>query len=116
TRRSNGKANLHQGAVGVAVNITSGETFHAAQKGRYVETHPDTGENLIGFKISEWERILELCQGASEAIPLGFMGVDICIDHQLGPLILEVNGRPGIEIQNVQDHGLYWELKRGLST
>ena len=46
---------------------------------------------------------------SSQAVPLGYIGVDICIDAERGPLVLEVNGRPGIEIQNVQGKGLFQE-------
>ncbi len=54
-------------------------------------------------------------RNASHAIPLGYIGVDICIDQTRGPLVLEVNGRPGIEIQNVQKRGLFAEPRqRGL--
>ena len=32
--------------------------------------------------------------------------MDICIDRKRGPLVLEVNARPGLEIQNVKGRGL----------
>lgn len=106
TRKSDGKANLHQGAVGLAIDIETGKVTNAAQKGEFLEKHPDTGAELIGFKVPKWKQILDISKKASEAIPLGYIGVDICIDQDRGPLILEVNGRPGIEIQNVQNKGL----------
>jgi D-alanine-D-alanine ligase-like ATP-grasp enzyme len=30
-----------------------------------------------------------------------FLGCDIVLDEQAGPLLLEINVRPGLEIQNV---------------
>ncbi|MEL6227339.1 MAG: sugar-transfer associated ATP-grasp domain-containing protein, partial [Pseudomonadota bacterium] len=70
----------------------------------------DTGAELIGFKIPKWRQILEIAIAAAEAVPLGYIGVDICLDEDRGPLVLEVNGRPGIEIQNVQQKGLVESL------
>ena len=43
TRASDGKANLHQGAVGVGLDIGSGRPVNAVQYSRHIECHPDTG-------------------------------------------------------------------------
>jgi len=37
---------------------------------------------------------------------LGYMGIDFVIDERYGPQILEVNVRPGLEIQNINGAGL----------
>jgi alpha-L-glutamate ligase-like protein len=110
TKKSGGKANLHQGAVGLAIDIETGKITNAAQRGTAIEEHPDTGAQLIGMKIPKWRELIDISKRASKAIPLGYIGVDICIDQDRGPLILEVNGRPGIEIQNVQQKGLVEDL------
>ncbi len=110
TEKSGGKANLHQGAIGLAIDIETGKVTHAALKGTTTPEHPDTGAELIGFKIPKWRQIIDISIAASEAVPLGYIGVDICIDQDRGPLVLEVNGRPGIEIQNVQQKGLVESL------
>jgi len=39
-------------------------------------------------------------------VPLNYVGVDIVIDETDGPLILEINARPGLEIQNINGFGL----------
>jgi len=113
TSLSGGKANLHQGAVGMAINQATGRITHASMKGRSVERHPDTSAPLIGVQLPCWDRIKLIARNASAAIPLGYIGVDICIDQQRGPLVLEVNGRPGIEIQNVQKRGLFADRPAG---
>lgn len=46
TEASDGKANLHQGAVGVGLDIASGQALRAVQHARPVERHPDTGRQL----------------------------------------------------------------------
>jgi len=106
TQRSNGKANLHQGAIGIAVDICNGKTLNAIYKGQAITHHPDTGEDLLNFILPYWEEIKAMSVASYQAIPLGYLGVDICIDHKTGPLVLEVNGRAGLEIQNIQKHGL----------
>jgi len=110
TEKSGGKANLHQGAIGLAIDIATGKVTHAALKGSTMPEHPDTGAELIGFKIPKWRQIINIATDAAEAVPLGYIGVDICLDEDRGPLVLEVNGRPGIEIQNVQQKGLVESL------
>ena len=110
TKKSGGKANLHQGAVGLAIDVETGKITNAAIRGKTIEQHPDTGADLIGAKIPKWRDLVDISKRASKAIPLGYIGVDICIDQDRGPLILEVNGRPGIEIQNVQQKGLVEDL------
>jgi len=110
TKDSSGKANLHQGAIGIGIDIKTGLTITAKSKQQNIVLHPDSQENLIGFQIPFWEKIIDMSKGCQKAIPLGYIGVDICLDSQLGPLVLEVNGRPGIEIQNVQERGFYYEL------
>jgi len=110
TTGSHGKANLHQGAIGISIDIESGLTQSAMYKGKPIEQHPDTSAPLIGFQVPYWNQICEMAESSYQAIPLGYLGVDICIDETIGPLVLEVNGRAGLEIQNVQRQGLRHQL------
>ncbi len=105
TRQSEGKANLHQGALGVAIDIASGVTTHARFLGQSVELHPDSGIPLIGRTLPFWPEVLELAQRAARAVPLKYLGVDISISPD-GPQLLEINVRPGLEIQNVNGRGM----------
>ncbi|WDE03482.1 hypothetical protein SG34_019065 [Thalassomonas viridans] len=106
TAKSQGKANLHQGAIGASVCLESGKLTHASLQGKSLNRHPDTGAELAGFTLPYWPEILHMSRECARAMPLGYLGVDICIDQQQGPLVLEVNGRPGLEIQNVQQKSL----------
>ena len=106
TRRSNGRANLHQGGIGVAVDLESGRTTHAMRFGVAVEKHPENGVPLLGITLPMWPETIELARRASQCVPLGYVGVDIVIDEALGPLVLELNARPGLEIQNVNGRPL----------
>ncbi len=106
TRESNGRANLHQGGIGVGVDLDTGRTNHAVQRNRFVEKHPDTGQRLVGLEVPCWQQVLEMSRRAAEAVGLGYIGVDIVIDAQHGPLLLEANARPGLAIQIANARGL----------
>lgn len=115
TRISGGKANLAQGAIGVGVDVATGVTTHAIvklPKRAELIVHPDTGQKLVGFQAPFWEEILKMSIEAQLACGLGFVGVDIAIDRKFGPEILELNARPGLEIQNANLLGLGRRLDR----
>lgn len=115
TRQSGGKANLHQGAAGFAIDLASGRIGSGIHEGRVISEHPDTGETLAGREIPHWSRVLEVARAAQLAVPLGYTGIDVCLDERRGPVVIEVNARPGIEIQNALRKGLVPELERALA-
>jgi len=106
TNRSDGRANLHQGALGVAIEMESGRIGKAFSKGRHITSHPDTGEEFYGKILPDWERILEITEKTYDAFPFEYLGIDIVIDAHTGPLVMEINLRPGLEIQNINNKGL----------
>ena len=106
TRESHGKANLHQGAIGVGIDLCSGITMGGVSGNDPVSEHPDTGSAVAGFRIPHWSRIVSMAARCYEAVGLGYMGVDIVLDRDLGPLILELNARPGLNIQIANRRGL----------
>lgn len=110
TRRSHGKANLHQGAIGVGIDLASGITMGGVSDNNAVSEHPDTGAPIAGFQIPGWDKILHMSACCYEAVNLGYLGVDIVLDRDLGPLILELNARPGLNIQLANRRGLRHRL------
>jgi alpha-L-glutamate ligase-like protein len=111
TRMSGGKANLHQGAIGVGIDIADGRTLTAVWGNDIVNEHPDTYQPVNGVAIPHWDRILEIPAGAYELTGLGYQGVDIVLDRDKGPLILELNARPGLNIQIANRAGLVTRLE-----
>lgn len=105
TKRSSGKANLHAGGIGVGIDLKSGRTTGAQIKGKDIAIHPDTGVRLKGIAIPHWKEILALAVQVQKNTPLGYLGIDFVIDRKEGPQILELNIRPGLEIQNVKRNG-----------
>lgn len=111
THESDGKANLHQGAVGVGLDIGSGRAIAAVQHNRLIQTHPDTGASLASIQVPNWPDLLMLAARCYEATQLGYLGCDIVIDRHRGPLLLELNARPGLSIQIANDEGLLPRLR-----
>lgn len=99
TKESGGKANLHMGGIGVGIDIASGVTTQAILNNRLIEYLPDTRFTLSGIKIPFWNKILEISIEAQRASKLNYLGVDIAVDREKGPVILELNARPGLSIQ-----------------
>lgn len=113
TKDSGGKANLHQGAIGVGIDMANGTTTTAiVGKGRLIEYVPETRLLLSGLKIPRWKDILTMAVKAQEVSGLGFLGADIAIDRDTGPVILELNARPGLSIQLANMTGLKERLER----
>jgi len=112
TVASDGKANLHQGAVGVGINIASGHSVHAVQFDLRVTHHPDTGMQLDDIVIADWPEMLRMAASCYEASGLGYLGVDLVIDEYDGPMLLELNARPGLAIQMANGQGLLPRLRR----
>lgn len=110
TKQSDGKANLHQGAVGAGVEMLEGITLGGVHKNKLIDIHPDTQAPIEGLKIPFWNDILEIACKIYDVFPLGYIGVDFVIDHILGPLILELNARPGLNIQLANREGLLHRL------
>ena len=106
TAESDGKANLHKGGVGVGLNIATGKTSMAMQRDRLIDLHPDTAHPLSDIQTPHWEEILLMAAKAYSVTNLGYMGVDIVLDRDRGPLLLELNARPGISIQIANRMGM----------
>lgn len=105
TEASDGKANLHQGGVGVAIGLTDGRSFSAQIEREDVTHHPDSGVALLDVEIPFWDELVLLCEETAKRIPMEYLGIDIALSEK-GPVILEVNARPGIEIQNISHEGM----------
>ncbi len=106
TQASDGKANLHQGAVGVGIDIATGHALRAVQYAKPITEQPDTGKKLSDLKVRDWHELLCLASQGYEVTGLGYLGADIVLDKTHGPLLLELNARPGLAIQIANGRGL----------
>lgn len=112
TRQSGGKANLHQGAIGVGIDIATGTTLSGVWNSRIVTEHPDTGYAVSGLVMPGWDDMLMLAARSQALTGLCYQGIDIALDRDMGPLILELNARPGLAIQIANQAGLAPRLER----
>jgi alpha-L-glutamate ligase-like protein len=118
TKSSDGKANLHQGAIGVGLDIGNGRSISAVQHEKIITRHPDTGADLTKLAVPNWQDLLTLASRCYEVTQLGYLGCDIVLDEHHGPLVLELNARPGLSIQIANNEGLVPRLRQieGLKT
>ena len=112
TRVSGGKANLHQGAIGVGIDLSTGKTLTGVRGGQIVKAHPDTRNSIVGVQIPQWDKLISIASGCYELSGMGYLGVDLVLDKNKGPLILELNARPGLAIQIANRVGLNGRLER----
>ena len=118
TEKSGGKANLQQGAVGLGVDLATGiTTFGIEGKGVEIKKIYDYKKKKMikvnGIKIPMWREVLEAAVNSQRAIPgLGFLGVDVVLDKEKGPMVLEVNARPGLSIQICNKAGLKQRMEK----
>jgi hypothetical protein len=99
------------GAVAAGVRISTGVIVHSVWAALPSPEHPDTGATLLGQRIPFWEEVLEVASEAQKLTGLGYAGVDIALDSKRGPVAMEVNRRPGLEIQNANGAGLLRRLR-----
>lgn len=111
TKASEGRANLHQGAVGVGLDIQTGAALHGVQWNEPVTRQPDTGADLMGIKVPYWREHLIIGAKAYEMTGLGYLGADIVLDAYRGPMMLELNARPGLAIQIANGKGLRAKIR-----
>jgi len=111
TSASDGKANLHQGAIGAGIDLASGRTLSAVWHNNIVMQHPDTLADVSGVRIPHFDRMLEIAAGCNAMTGLGYVGVDLVLDRSKGPLMLELNARPGLNIQIANRAGLGTRLR-----
>lgn len=106
TQASKGRANLDAGGLGVGIDLGTGMTTGAIARRRWVPVHPDTQRPLAGVQLPDWDEVLAVASSCADAIGLKYMGVDVVLDADSGPCVLELNARPGLLIQLANRRGL----------
>lgn len=113
TKKSDGKGNLAKGAIGAAIDMATGITTNAIiGKSQAIEAVPGTNLRLRGLRIPFWNKILQYAIESQRVTGLGFAAVDFLIDREKGPVVVELNARPGLSIQLANRDGLKWRLEK----
>lgn len=110
TEGSMGRANLHCGAVGVGISFENHRTLGGIHKNKPIDRHPNTNTPLSGLEVEDFEQCIELCRRCYAATPLDLLGVDLMRDTNRGPVVLEINARPGLGIQVANRKGILEEV------
>ncbi|MCX7116869.1 MAG: alpha-L-glutamate ligase-like protein [Legionellales bacterium] len=95
----------YEGAIGIGVNIATGLTLGGVFHNETIDVHPDTLKPIVDIQVPFWDKILEIAASCYELTGLGYLGVDIVLDKVHGPLMLELNARPGLNIQIANREG-----------
>ncbi len=109
--------NFNAGGIGVVYDLNTGVVIsdgYDKQRGVY-KTVPESGVTLKGFRIPQWEEIVKLVKEASLVVPqVGYVGWDVAVSADRGPLLIEGNSYPGQD--NAQepdlDAGTYSSIMR----
>lgn len=112
TEESSGKANLHQGAIGLGIDIATGITTHGVYKNTSVKYFPDSTKKVNGIAIPYWSKILLMAVKTQRVSKLNYLSIDMLIDQEKGPVVLELNDQPGLSIQLANMAGLRRRLER----
>ena len=86
--------NAGQGGLICSLDPVTGRVIAVAdERGRQFETHPDTGEALIGFVVPRWEEALAFVKQLAQVVPDNrSMGWDIALTEK-GWVLVEANRR-----------------------
>ncbi len=98
TVESGGKANVHQGGIGIGIDLAKGTTTYATQYNKIIHQLPHGG-SPSGIAIPGWEEILLIASRIQYNTNIGYLAVDLTIDADMGPALLEVNARAGLMVQ-----------------
>ncbi len=115
TAESDGKANLHKGGVGAGIDLATGLSMRAMQHDYFIDIHPDTAHPLENIQTPYWDDIMLMAAKSYEVTGLGYIGVDVVLDRDKGPMLLELNARPGISIQIANRKGLRFVLEKAMA-
>ena len=103
--------NTHAGGVYAPINVETGTIDIAAidSYNNHYDSHPDTKKQIKGYRISNWEEIVNVCKEATQTIPnIRFAGWDVCVNAAGHVEIIEGNHAPDF------DGGMQAPLKVGV--
>lgn len=109
--------NFNAGGIGVVYDLNTGVVIsdgYDKKRGVY-KTVPESGITLKGFQIPLWDQIVQLVDDAARVVPqVGYVGWDVAVSADKGPLLIEGNSYPGQD--NAQepdlDAGTYGSIMR----
>lgn len=111
TPNSKGKANLHSWACWAGIDISNGKLTHITQFDKYIKSVPGIWD-VRWLELPNWDDVLSLCVKLQEITWIWYLACDIVFDKEKGPLLLEVNLRPWLNVQIANKAALWARLKK----
>jgi len=62
--------------------------------------------------VPHWQQVIKLAAQCYDISGLGYLGADVVLDRNYGPMLLELNARPGLAIQIANSMGLLPRLQQ----
>ena len=106
-RNGNHVDNFNSGGLGVIYDRRTGTVISDGfdRERNVYETVPESGIKLKGFQIPKWDEIVAMIKEAALVVPqVGYVGWDVCLSRDHGPLLIEGNSFPGQD--NAQEPSL----------
>ncbi len=105
-KQSDGKANLDAGAYGFGIDLATGKLTYMIKDKQIYQNYQELIQIPNDFKVPYFDEILNIVCECQKHTGLGFLGCDIAIDQNNGPVLIETNARPGLSIQLANKAGL----------
>lgn len=96
--------NSHAGGVSAQINVSSGivESDGADTKGNIYKCHPDSGIMFVGYKIHNWEAIVETCCEAAKLTGAPMTGWDVVVNQRGDVEFVEANYGPDMDMMQTR--------------
>ena len=98
TQESHWKANLHAWACWVWIDIGTWKLTYISKHSKIVKSIPGIWD-VRWIELPDWDEVLSLAVKVQKVTKIWYLGCDIVLDKKDWPLLLEMNIRPGLEVQ-----------------
>lgn len=108
--------NAGAGGIGATIDVYSGKIKSAGdEEGNYYLRHPDTGVQLIDFKIPYWEDAIAMAKELASLVPdVKYVGWDLALTYK-GWVLVEGNEDGQFVFQYFDQEGAMPEIKNIIS-
>lgn len=111
TKESWWKANLHSWACWVWIDIWTGKLTYITSNSKILKSISWIGD-IRWIILPHWDKVLTLAVKVQQITNIWYIGCDIVLDKIEGPLLLEMNVRPWLEVQIANMSALKTRLER----
>jgi len=105
--------NFHHNGIASLLDVETGLVITSGidmNMNRYY-IHPYTGEQIIGYQIPYWDKVVQVCKEAALVTPsVGYVGWDVAIDKNGEIIIIEGNSSADPDISQIPDQIGKWPL------